>query len=331
MIGGPMRDSKVPVGLREALDEAGVDTREVLVAAELPARVLDRGGERVSVIEYFALWRAIRDVSGDPGIGISLARGVKPDFTEPLFLAILGAESVLRAIELLASYKRSLTPEDLELGRNETTGEITLVYVWPELEPPDVLVDVELAFIVEMCRRATRSPDFAPRAIHVKRASIHAGHARFFACPIHTSAPSNAIVFGADDCARRFLTHNPELTSALLPHLRDQSTPAAPLDRVRAAIRKRVHGQRPSLSAIGKDLAMSTRALQRLLKEHGTSYRALLDEVRNERAMTYLRATEYSDGEVAFLLGFEDPNSFYRAFRAWNGMSPSEFRRAAHA
>jgi AraC-like DNA-binding protein len=72
---------------------------------------------------------------------------------------------------------------------------------------------------------------------------------------------------------------------------------------------------------------MSTRAMQRLLKGSGTSFRQLLDEVRNEHARGYLTSTSFSDGEVSFLLGFEDPNSFYRAFRSWNGMSPTEFRR----
>ena len=75
---------------------------------------------------------------------------------------------------------------------------------------------------------------------------------------------------------------------------------------------------------------MSTRAMQRLLRDNGTSFRQLLDEVRNEHARGYLTSTSFSDGEVSFLLGFEDPNSFYRAFRAWNGMSPNEFRRTAH-
>ena len=75
------------------------------------------------------------------------------------------------------------------------------------------------------------------------------------------------------------------------------------------------------------DEPMSTRAMQRLLKDKGTSFRQVLDEVRNEHARGYLSSTAFSDGEVSFLLGFEDPNSFYRAFRSWNGMSPSEFRR----
>jgi AraC-like DNA-binding protein len=53
----------------------------------------------------------------------------------------------------------------------------------------------------------------------------------------------------------------------------------------------------------------------------------LLDQVRNGHARGYLRGTGFSDPEIAYLLGFRDPNSFYRAFRAWNGVTPSEFRR----
>ena len=76
---------------------------------------------------------------------------------------------------------------------------------------------------------------------------------------------------------------------------------------------------------------MSGRALQRLLSEHGTSFRQQLDDVRNQHALGYLSSTSFTDGEVGFLLGFEDPNSFYRAFRAWNGKSPSAFRRRSRA
>jgi AraC-like DNA-binding protein len=154
-------------------------------------------------------------------------------------------------------------------------------------------------------------------------------HQDFFRCPIRLGSTRNAIAFSLHDTREPFATRNPELLNALLPHLQ-ANTPVPPdagLARVRAVIAERVRGRRPEADEIARELAMSTRAMQRLLKDSGTSFRRLLDEVRNEHARGYLGSTAFSDGEVAFLLGFEDPNSFYRAFRSWNGMSPTEFRR----
>jgi AraC-like DNA-binding protein len=73
---------------------------------------------------------------------------------------------------------------------------------------------------------------------------------------------------------------------------------------------------------------MSTRTLHRRLYEEGTSFVDLLDETRRELAAGYIRRSDYSVGEVAYLLGFAETSSFNRAFRRWTGMSPSEYRRA---
>jgi AraC-like DNA-binding protein len=136
------------------------------------------------------------------------------------------------------------------------------------------------------------------------------------------------MIFAAQELARPFGTHNPVMLTALIPYLR-ANMPAAEgriAPRAKSVISARLLGQRPEARAVAKELAMTTRAMQRLLQESGTSFRRLLDEVRNEHAKAYLVDTAFTDGEIAFLLGFEDPNSFYRAFRAWNGRSPSTFR-----
>lgn len=326
---------KIPIGLNAALGELGVSPAEVLRIADLPNRVLASPGERVSVPEYFNLWRAIAAVSAEPNIGIRLAQSVRSDFTEPLFLALLSAADVASAIDIVATYKRILSPEDLDVSTDGATGEVTLAYVWPEEEDlPAVLADVELAFIVEMLRRATMVPELRPRAVHLRRAALAAGaeHAAFFGCPLRLGAASNAVVFAGADMKRPFSTYNPQMLNALLPYLQ-ANTPASPrsaVARVRSVIAERLRGKRPTVDTVGKELGMSGRALQRLLQENGTSFRQVLDEVRSQHARGYLSATAFSDSEVAFLLGFEDPNSFYRAFRAWNGMAPSEFRRQPH-
>lgn len=140
-------------------------------------------------------------------------------------------------------------------------------------------------------------------------------------------------MFGSEDVARPFVTYNAPMLEALVPYLRGQLAQEVDgvLGRVRAVLLTRIRGQRVTVRSVGKELGMSTRALQRALSEAGTSFRDVLDDVRNQQALRYLSASTYSDGEITFLLGFENPRSFYRAFRAWNKMSPGEYREAARS
>lgn len=321
-----MRDCKVPIGLWPALREANISIDDVVAIAAIDPGLVDRPAARVPVDRYFALWSAIREVSRDPSIGQKLARSVRLDLTEPLFLAILSAPNVGSALDVLATYKRVITPEVLELRRR--AGEIQLAYVWPHEDPPDVLVDIELTFVVEMCRRGTGSADLTPRSISLRRAAVDpaSGLRDYFRCPIREGARENAVSFDASLATRPFWTHNPQLAEALASYLQINNASPSPLARVRAAIIRGLNGRRPTLAGVGKELAMSSRSLQRVLKENQTSFRALLDEERNKRALTYLRGAKLTDAEVAFLLGFEDQSSFYRAFRSWNGVSPGEYR-----
>src|SRR5262249_47773599 len=113
---------------------------------------------------------------------------------------------------------------------------------------------------------------------------------------------------------------------AALPAPRHARSDTPLVDRVKAAIRARMQGRRPMVDAIAGELAMSPRSLQRKLGEFGTTYQRLLDEVRERIACELLGTTELDHGEIAFLLGFEELNSFNRAFSSWKGTTPLRWR-----
>jgi AraC-like DNA-binding protein len=85
---------------------------------------------------------------------------------------------------------------------------------------------------------------------------------------------------------------------------------------------------RPEIAAVARELGLSDRTLQRRIIDDGATFRQLLLEVRQELAHEYLNRPEMDVPEVAFLLGYEDSNSFYRAFRTWEGTTPSQLRAA---
>ena len=71
---------------------------------------------------------------------------------------------------------------------------------------------------------------------------------------------------------------------------------------------------------------MSSRTLQRKLKESGCGYKQILDEVRQQLAEFYLTESSISMSEIAFLVGYQEQSSFNHAFKSWNGLSPSAYR-----
>ena len=85
----------------------------------------------------------------------------------------------------------------------------------------------------------------------------------------------------------------------------------------------------PQLSEIAADQHVSPRTLIRRLKRGGTSYKAILEEVRRTLAVDYLLHSEMRVAGIALRLGYRDPSNFGRAFRAWFGTSPGRFRMQA--
>ena len=81
-----------------------------------------------------------------------------------------------------------------------------------------------------------------------------------------------------------------------------------------------------SIDKLAKDLGFNKRVVQRKLSAENTTYKALLNTVREEFAEKYLNDTNISTKEIAFLLGFEESNSFMRAFKRWTGKNVSEYR-----
>lgn len=77
---------------------------------------------------------------------------------------------------------------------------------------------------------------------------------------------------------------------------------------------------------VAKELGIGTRTLQRRLASENTTWLAVLSDTRERLARHYLRRTTMSPAEVSFLLGFENPNSLFRAFHRWTGTTPEAWR-----
>ena len=139
-------------------------------------------------------------------------------------------------------------------------------------------------------------------------------------CPIRFEAPGNELTFAIGDVDRPLPRVNPKLAQLndrfLVQCLADRDKADA-VSRTRAVILDQLASE---------TLYINVRSLQRKLQAEGTTFKAVLNEVRLELADKYIRDQSLSLSEIAFLLGFAEISSFSRAFKRWTGASPSAYR-----
>ncbi len=317
------------------LEELGVSASAVLRTAGLPQAFMHQARVPLKTEELFALWRAIGEVSTNPAIGLLLGTESKTERFNPVSLAALSTENFGLAMDRMARYKQLTCPE--EILQKKSDGEWHIQFHWllaDEIEPR-LLIECCFAWVLSVARHGTGahlSPlrvEFVEPRQHVKAMERH------FGCSVVCGAPRNMIVFRAADAQRPFVTRNAELLALLAPQfeedLKQESIRENFAERVRGAIQQQLTGKRPTIEDIADALHVSSRTLQRRLQEDGSSFQRVLEEARRQLARHYLNNSVLELNEAAYLLGYEDSNSFVRAFRTWEGVPPARWREKQRA
>jgi AraC-like DNA-binding protein len=325
---------RVASTLPRTLEERGVRPSDVLRQAGLPQGLFEQERILVTTGELFALYRAIGQVSADPAIGLSIGNEPRLERYSPTSLAALSARSFRDSLERLGRYKLLTCPEELRV--EERAGEARVRFRWllaHETEPA-LLVDVCFARVLEIGRRGTGA-SILPKRLELRgEARPRAMYEAHFGCPVRFGARENTIVFDRTDLDRPFLTHNPDLLAAVAPQLEaelQQARAARALgERVKGLLKPLLAKGRPGIEDVARELGTSSRTLQRRLGEEGATFQQLVQDSRRELARHYLRHSSLDLNETAYLLGYEDAHSFFRAFQDWERTSPGEWR-ARHA
>ncbi|MCX4240991.1 AraC family transcriptional regulator [Paraliomyxa miuraensis] len=310
----------------------GVSLRGLLQRVGWRSPVAPNPDARVPFAVHWSVWRHVHE-QGVPGdFGLTFADDFELDHLGVLGMLMTHSATVEEAVRQQNRFQRLLLDVPFEVTRLEPRK---LVIEHPPLpiamELPHMIV-AGLAYWMKLLRMLVQGPvdalcvelPHAPltspqryRATFGVRPRFDAPHVRLELDRAWWSAPVRAPASGLD-------AHLRARATALLRRLPRRGER---LDAVREYIAEALrHGRHPTLVGAAKRMGTSTRTLQRTLRAAELSYDALLDETRQRLSLEYLDDDRLTIGEVAVVLGYSEPATFYRAFKRWTGVPPGAYR-----
>ncbi|MEM9463232.1 MAG: AraC family transcriptional regulator ligand-binding domain-containing protein [Myxococcota bacterium] len=308
----------------------GIRPADVFRRAQLPEDLLTRPEARLNSDEYFRFWSSLEVEASDPMFPIRIAELLTAEsFVPPIFAARCSPNFSV-ALSRFAHYKRLVAP--MNIDKTENRNSVSASFRWTDATtiPPQSLCAGEIALLVTLIRTATRER-IVPIKVTAPSPPVPVGaYKRFFGVAIHKGRQLS-VTFSRADAERPFLSANESMWEVFEPELRrrlsELDDTATIGQRVRSVLLESLPSGQGSMTTVASRLAVSTRTLQRRLNEEGTSFKALVNRTREELARHYLLTTTLSCTEISFLLGYEDPNSFFRAFHEWTGETPESMRQ----
>jgi len=322
------RDFSVDLGWAALMDGLGLRAADVLRAAALPQDLFARTRPALSVEKFTALWDALAAAMRTDAPGLTIGRAVTAEvFSPPLFAAFCSPDLTV-ATQRLSQYKPLIGP--LILEAHDMAGGLELTFApEPGVELPNEFIAAELVFLVQLARLAVRR-EVRPIAVEMQTKPASGAYAEFFGHAVRTG-PFDRVVFSPEDARRPFVSANPALFAAFEPELQfrldELEQNAGISERVCATLMEALPSGRGDVANVARQLGMSSRSLQRKLGAEGTSFQTELQSLRTRLATGYLNGTEHSSAEISFMLGYDDPNSFIRAFHDWTGTTPEAMRK----
>lgn len=312
-----------------AAEVIGLKRSEILQEAKLPLGIASPDAT-MTTDQMFGLWRAVETLGGPDAafdLGAAMVTGALP----PNFILLFHAQNLGDAIHRMARYKTLSAPEVFELNTKGDEFSISISFPCSKSPIPNGVIDSLFLFFVNMARNCTGT-DITPKRIEFPRERSRKLE-EWFNCPITWKAPKARLVFMLSDLDLPFTQYNRELLDMLDTVLDGQmseqtSRKSSYTEQVRWHLHRRLSSGKPNLASIAEDMAVSERSLQRHLRQEGHSFQTILSETRHEVAKEYLAKPSLELSEVAFLLGYEDQGSFFRAFQKWENQTPSDWRES---
>lgn len=327
----PLARARYAISIVTALRERGVPVKPLLDKVALHEELLQQPEATVSA---FQLWDLAARAGFDTGIrDIGLVAGDKPwasygEFGSRIYFApnLLAAMRAF-CINAVAEYSRA----DFYIERHKN-------FTWfcrgPIDGSPEQREQIELIIVQMMVNtiRLAAGPDWHPGVLHLQLTDPVCIRDNPMFRDTHAIFGCTTTRMGIDHmlCTESLNSSRP--ASMLWNASMERLPPAdAGLSHsLRLLMQPHVSAHMPDIETVAGISNLSVRTLQRQLHDEGQSFASIISDVRFEAASNLLHNSNQSISEICAELGYSDPAHFTRAFRRWSGMSPTQYRAAAH-
>lgn len=322
-----------------AAEARGIDCQPYLEQTDISKEVLLDNSQSVSALSLERLLALLIPASGDPCFGLHTSHYVSHDMYSvqgyinmncatlrevwqhtPIYEKIVGDMGFSTPVfsQPISCLRWNCNYTDTEVRRHITENIIASWYRY-----------VRLYLQADHPEKRPEKVCFTHDAPN--DSALLSEYENLFCCEVLFNQEHNCICIDSDILDLPISQANPQILSSLLNHatmvLQELDKDRSHADQVKNLLRLMVSKEIPRREAIAEQMQMNSRTLQRKLKEEGSSYQNVLDELRIELACHYLGKTDLTLEAIAEKLGFTETRSFYRHFKNCCGKTAGEYRK----
>ena len=311
------------------LESVGITVTEALKKSDLPEDLFSRQIPSLTTHEYIRFMESLNELSIDKSTPIKIGTIENLETFSPPIFAAYCSKNALTCMKRLSTYKKLIGPLVFLVNENKDDITVELTFENEENRLPEFLVAIEMVFLVQLIRNATKV-NIVPKEVMTNYKLDNYIYESFFGVTPKVG-PRNIITISKEDALLPFISQNDAMWDYFKPELRRRLSELDVDDtyaaRVRSALIELLPAGEGNIEAVSRKLRCSKRTLQRKLKEEDTTFQKQLNHTRELLARHYLENSDMVMDDIAYLLGYQDLTSFVRAFHIWTGMTISEYRK----
>lgn len=331
----PTVSAGLVAGLISYAGRRGADMPALIAAAGLAPVDLDDADALLPFIRYADAMRVAGRMLADPAIALQYGEAVGMAELSVVGLIMEASATMGAAFGQLQRYGRLVMEVEEASGeqRFQLAREADRIYLVDHRRDPNAFPELtEGAFARLICgprRFLARQHVLGVEVTH-PAPQYHAEYERVFGCPVRFDAPRNALELPLDIAGWAIAPNPRYVFGALAEHaeelLAGQAAASSVRNQLEAALLPLLHHGDIDSTDMAAQLGFSRPTLFRRLRAEGTSYAAVVADLRRRLAIQYLRGRRVSVNETAYLVGFSEAAAFSRAFKRWTGQAPGTFR-----